>query len=86
MIMDSCVTVKKKPLKTQSCSYTVWPESVCIPISQGATLQGADFLTLPIPKTLWEAMVASARGWRQGMLGSLKRAGSPVSLLTLRWQ
>lgn len=63
----------------------MWPESACIPISQGATLHGADFLALPIPETLWEATVASVRGWRQDMLGSLKRTGSPTSLLTLSW-
>lgn len=57
----------------------MWPESVCILISQGATLHPEDFLALSIPETLWEATVASARGWRQGMLRSLKRAGSPTS-------
>lgn len=64
----------------------MWPECVCILISQGATLHGADFLALPVPDTLWEAVVASVRGWRQGLLGSLKRVSSPTSFLTLSWR
>lgn len=37
----------------------------------------------------WDSMGGhgcSVKGWRQGLLGSLKRAGSPTSLLTLSWR